>query len=137
MTLKNKKNNNIKTYNLLFVVLLPFLLLLFPHCAKEEKKIEDLSFQELKQKTLSALQNNKYKDAIQPLDTIISQHSERPDISKYKLLLANSYFETGNLPAAHQMYEHFTQFYPSDKKTEYAMHQAIRSKFYQTLLEEQ
>ena len=48
-------------------------------------------------------------------------------------MLAESYFNTGDLPSAYQMYEHFKDFYPSDKKAEYAFYKSIKSKFYQTL----
>lgn len=109
------------------------LLMLLPNCAKEEKATEDLTFNELKERTLSALKEKNYKDAIQPLETILSQHNEKKELSKYKLMLADSYFHTGNLPSAYQMYSNFKEFYPADKEAEYATYQAIKSDFYQTL----
>ncbi len=129
------KIHNFKIVNsrVVNLFLLTFLLLLLPQCAKEEKKTETLTFKELKKETLSALKDNNHKDAIKPLEALIAEHSEKQDIGKYKLLLADSYFNTGNLPSAYQMYDHFTDFYPSDKHAEYATYQALRTKFYQTL----
>ncbi|MFH1461459.1 MAG: outer membrane protein assembly factor BamD [bacterium] len=120
-------------FNNLKLLLIALLLIVLPQCAKEDKKPQDLTFNELKQQTLSALKENKHKNAIKPLEALVAQHSERQDLGKYKLLLADSYFNTGELVSAYQMYEHFTDFYPSDKNSEYAAYQAIKSKFYQTL----
>ncbi|MBU4269687.1 outer membrane protein assembly factor BamD [Candidatus Dependentiae bacterium] len=127
------KINNFNLIKLSKITLLVLMLITTPHCAKEEKKTEDLSFDELKQKTLASLKEKKYKEALQPLEVMVAQHAEKDDLSEYKLMLADSYFNTGNLPSAFQMYEHFKDFYPSDKQAEYAYYQAIKSKFYQTL----
>lgn len=126
---KSKVNNS----NIVKLFLLTFLLFLLPQCAKKEIKTENLAFNELKKEILSALKENQHKNAIKPLETMVAQHSEKQDIGKYKLLLADSYFNTGDLPSAYQMYDHFTDFYPSDKHAEYATYQALRTKFYQTL----
>ncbi len=129
------KNSNSRILNSRTVSLLSLtlLLLLLPQCAKEEVKTENLTFNELKKETLSALKESQHKNAIKPLEAMVAQHSEKQEIGKYKLLLADSYFNTGDLPSAYQMYDHFTDFYPSDKHAEYATYQALRTKFYQTL----
>jgi outer membrane protein assembly factor BamD len=119
--------------NYIKLILLTLSIFLLPQCAKNEKNVEDLTFNELKQETLSALKQNKHKEAIQPLEVIVASHSERQDLGRYKLLLADSYFNSGELPSAFQMYLNFIDFYPSDKNAEYAEYQAIKSKFYQTL----
>ncbi|KKP24187.1 MAG: Outer membrane assembly lipoprotein YfiO [candidate division TM6 bacterium GW2011_GWF2_28_16] len=124
---------NKKNLKFLRLILASLILFLAPQCAKEEKKVDDLSFEELKQKTLSALKEKKYQEAIKPLEVLVAQHSEKKDLSKYKLMLAESYFNTGDLPSAYQMYANYKEFYPSDKKAEYAYFQSIKSKFYQTL----
>jgi outer membrane protein assembly factor BamD len=112
---------------------LAILIVLLPNCGKQEKKTEDMSFDELKQKTLSALERQKNDMAIDCLEKLIAEHPDHQNISEYKLLLADQYFNAGNLPSAYQMYEHFTEFYPADEKAEYAYYRSILAKFYQTL----
>ncbi len=115
----------------LFILLLLFL---FPNCGKQEgKRVEEMTFDEIKQKTLSALDRNKNDEAVAYLEKMVAQNPDNQDISTYKLKLADLYFDTGNLPSAYHMYEHFTQFYPSDAKSEYAFYRSILSRFYQTL----
>ena len=126
----NKKNN--QTLSTFF--LLVFSLFLLPSCSKqEEKRTEDLTFDELKQKTLSSLERKKADASIENLEKLISQHPDNQNISEYKLMLADLYFDNGNLPSAYELYKHYTEFYPSDPKAEYASYRSILSKFYQTL----
>ncbi|MBD3231991.1 outer membrane protein assembly factor BamD [Candidatus Dependentiae bacterium] len=123
---------NSKKYFLGFFIF--SIILLLPNCAKQdEKKVEDMNFDEIKQKTLSALEQHKNEHAISYLEKLIAQHPDNKEISKYKLILADLYFEGGNLPSAFELYKHFTEFYPSDPKAEFASYRAILSKFYQTL----
>jgi outer membrane protein assembly factor BamD len=109
------------------------ILLLFTQCAKDDKRPENMSFDELKQKTLTAIEKKKNDDAIEYLEKMVAQNPDNDQISEWKLKLADLYFDSGNLPSAQQMYEHFSQFYPADPKTEYAHYRAVLSKFYQTL----
>ncbi len=127
----NQKNKVAK--NPVFFLSIAFLLLILPQCAKQEKKVEDMSFDELKQKTLSALDQKKNDIAIEALEKLIAQHPDDQNIAEYKLMLADQYFNTGNLPSAYQMYDLFTEFYPADPKAEYAYYRSVLAKFYQTL----
>lgn len=109
-------------------------IVLFFGCSKQEnKKVEDMSFDEIKQKTLSFLEKEKKGLAIEYLEKMIAQNPDHQDISNYKLKLADLYFDTGSLESAYQMYENFIQFYPSDMSAEYAYYRSILSKFYDTL----
>jgi outer membrane assembly lipoprotein YfiO len=92
-----------------------------------------MSFDELKQKTLTAIEKQKNDEAIEYLEKMVAQNPDNEQISEWKLKLADLYFESGNLPSAQQMYERFIQFYPSDSNAEYAHYHSILSKFYQTL----
>ena len=116
-----------------YLFFLTALLFTLPHCAKEDKNIENMSFDELKQKTLSSIEQKQKDLAIECLEKLVAQHPDNENIAEYKLMLADQYFENGNLPSAYQMYDHFTEFYPSDQKAEYANYRSILSKFYQTL----
>ena len=109
------------------------ILLLLPSCGKEEKKTEEMSFDELKQKTLTYLEQKNSEHAIESLEQLVAQFPENQSISEYKLMLADLYFNTGNLASAHQMYDHYKEFYPSDPKVEFAYYRSLLSKFYQTL----
>ncbi|KKQ32732.1 MAG: Outer membrane assembly lipoprotein YfiO [candidate division TM6 bacterium GW2011_GWF2_37_49] len=101
-------------------------------CAKQKSK-ENLTFEELKSNTQTALKKKQYNDAADALECIIARFSDRPDIAKYKLALAQAYFKIGRFPSAYELYNHYNQFYPSDKSAEIAKYRAIKSKFYQTL----
>ncbi len=110
------------------------LIVLLGGCSKQnDKKIEDMSFDEIKKRTLSALDKEKKDLAIEYLEKMVAQNPDNPDISIYKLKLADLYFDTGKLESSYQMYEHFIQFYPSNIKTEYVFYKSILSRFYQTL----
>ncbi|MCF7799794.1 outer membrane protein assembly factor BamD [Candidatus Babeliales bacterium] len=119
--------------NSLNIISLIAVLFLLSSCNKEEKKTEEMSFEELKQKTLSFLEDKKNEPAIENLEKIIAQYPENENISEYKLMLADLYFNTGNLLSASQMYNHYKEFYPSDSKIEFAYYRSVLSKFYQTL----
>lgn len=109
------------------------LLFVLPQCSKKEKEVQDMNFDELKQKTLAALDKQKNELATECLETLIAQNPDNQNIAEYKLMLADLYFNSGNLPSAYQLYEHYKEFYPSDQKAEFASYRAILSKFYQTL----
>lgn len=108
------------------------IALLLTGCAKQKSK-EEMNFDELRQKAFACLEKKRNTDATEYLEHIIAQHPDRPDIAKYKLLLAEVHFKEGNYPSAFELYDHFNQFYPADNRAEYAKYQSIRAKFYQTL----
>lgn len=101
-------------------------------CAKQKNK-EDLTFEELKSNAQASLKKKQYNEAADALECIIARFSDRPDIAKYKLALAQAYFKIGRFPSAYELYNHYNQFYPSDKNAEAAKYKAVVSKFYQTL----
>ncbi|MFC1894618.1 outer membrane protein assembly factor BamD [Candidatus Dependentiae bacterium] len=111
------------------------VLLILCSCSKQEdpKTIENLNFDELKKRTLSSLENKKNDQAIAFLEKIVAEHPDKENIYEYKLMLADCYFDTGNLPSSYELYKHYYEFYPSDSKAEYATYRSILSKFYQTL----
>lgn len=106
--------------------------LLFSGCAKQ-KEAEDMNVDELKQHALTAMNNQRHDAAIEYLDKIIAKHPDHEDIGNFKLLLGDALFKTGDYPAANKLYEHFTQYYPSDAKAEYAKYRSILAQFYHTL----
>jgi outer membrane assembly lipoprotein YfiO len=116
---------------ILYLVIALFPLLICS-CAKQKGK-DELTFEELKHNTKVALQKKQYNDAAEALETIVARFSDRPDIAKYKLALAQAYFKIGRFPSAYELYNHYNQFYPSDKSAECAKYRAIKAKFYQTL----
>ena len=108
------------------------ILLLLTNCAKQENK-EKMELEELKKHAFNALDKKKHEEAIDTLEHVITRYADHPDISKFKLLLADTYFKEGKFPQATKLYGHFVQYYPSDEKAEYAHYKAILSQFYQTL----
>lgn len=117
-----------------FYLLPLFAVLLFlGGCAKHEKKPEDMSFDDLKNKSMALLDKKKDYDAIVYLEQLISQHPENQYIFEYKFILADLYLKVGRLEEAYGLYKHYTELYPSEKKAEEAHYKSILSKFYQTL----
>lgn len=108
------------------------LALFLSSCAKQKTK-DEMSFEELKENAFVALEKKHLEDAAEYLETMISQHAEKPNIATYKILLADTLFRLEKYPAAHELYEHYNQFYPSDEKAEYAKYQSILAQFNQTL----
>ena len=112
---------------------LGFIMLLFlANCAKNKSK-EDMSFEELEKKSVAYLEKKRYDDASEYLEQIIAKFSDRADIHRFKMILADTYFKAGNYPSACQMYDHYNQYYPSDRNAEYSKYQSVLAQFYQTL----
>lgn len=120
-----------KMKNKLFV-LIGFVAVLLTGCAKQKSK-EELSFEELKTNAVVALKNKKYQDAAEMLETMIARFSDRPDIAKYKLALAQIYDKEERFPSSFELYNHYSQFYPGDLRAETAKYRAVTAKFNQTL----
>lgn len=108
------------------------LIFIFVSCAKEKRK-DQMTFEELSTKAVACIEKKKGEDAITYLEQIIAQFPDHPQTSKYKMLLAEAYFNEERYPAAHQLYNHFNQFYPADIQAEYAKYKAIMAMFNQTL----
>lgn len=115
-----------------YILGLVAIVSLLSGCAKEHKK-EDMSFDELKKNAFAYMKTNKHEDAIDYLEHITAQHTDNQQIPQMKLLLAEEYFKNENYPSAAIAYEHFHEFYPSNKHAEYAKYRALLSKYYQTL----
>jgi len=107
------------------------MLLVLAGCAKEKKK-EEMSFDELKGKAFTYLEKKKNDEAIAYFEEILTRFPDNPNIARYKMNLAELYFTTHRYPSAHQMYDHFNQFYPADDKAEYAKYKSILSMFQQS-----
>jgi outer membrane assembly lipoprotein YfiO len=107
-------------------------LMLLGGCSKHKDK-EKMELNELKQHALNAVDKKSYAEATDSLEKIITKYADHQDINKFKLVLADTYFKTGNYAAAGAMFQHFVQYYPSDTKAEYAHYKAVLSKFYETL----
>ena len=130
--LKNlTKNTNSRHVNVLLISL--FAIFLFSGCGKTVKKPEQMTFNELKDKALVAIDKKKNSDAIEHLEQLIAQYPENQDIFEYKFALADLYLKLGRLEEAYNLYKHYTRFYPSETRTEEAHYKSILSKFYQTL----
>lgn len=129
------KKNRLFTYDTrsLKMIFTIGLVSLLASCAKQPKSKDEMSFDELKEKTFVMLEKKDRETAIECLERIIAHHADRPDIAKYKMLLAETYFKDEQYAAAYEMFEHCNQFYPSDLLAEYSKYKSVLSKFYQTL----
>lgn len=119
-------------YITLFAPIILVSLFFLSGCSKQKAK-EDMNFEELKGRTSVFLEKQKYQEAADLLESIIMKNPERPDIHKFKMTLADTYFKLERYPSAFQLYQNYEQLYPSHEKAEYAKYQAVLSKFYQTL----
>ena len=118
---------------MVFLQIMFFSLLFLCGCGKRSKEPEQMSFEELKTKAMTALEGKKSENAIRYLEQLIVQYPENQDIFEYKLILADLYLKIGQLDSAYKLYKNYTKLYPSEVKTEYAHYKSILTKFYQTL----
>lgn len=111
------------------------LLFLTGGCAKkkETKPSPESSFDQLKGQIVFAQEKKKLTLLTQHLEQMIREHSEHSDIPLFKLQLAETYLQAGNLASAYTMFKHFSKMYPAHEKAEYANYKAIVAQFYQTL----
>jgi len=107
-------------------------LLLLASCAKDVKK-EEMPLSELSEKALAALENKKRDVAIEYLEQIIYRFPDHQHIAQYKILLAEQYFKKDRYAEAQELYDHYSQFYPSDTRAEYAKYKSILAMYHQTL----
>ena len=112
----------------------PFLViaLLLTGCAKHKTK-DTMNADELAAKAHGYIKKKKHDDAIQYVGELISRYPDHPKVGKYKILLAELQFKAKNYSAAKELYDNFSEFFPSDKHAEYARYKTILSSFYQTL----
>jgi outer membrane assembly lipoprotein YfiO len=108
------------------------LALALAGCAKEQTK-ETMQADELAKKATSYADKKKYEEACSYLEELIARFPDNPNISNYKIMLAELYFKDEKFEPAQILYDHFNQFYPADKQAEYSKYRSILSKFYQTL----
>ena len=111
--------------------LLIAIALLLPGCGKQQE--QDATKDDLKEKAIALYKKNKVEDASAALETLVAKYPDDPQIHTYKLALADMYFKQSNYPSSFTMYEHYSTYYPAEKKAEYAQYHSILSKFYQTL----
>ena len=115
----------------MYVLALLFALLL-AGCAKDKTK-DTMSADELSKKAHAYIKKNKQESAIPYLVELITRFPENPQVGKYKILLAELNFKESNYTVAKELYDNFSQFYPSDKHAEYAKYKTVLSSFYQML----
>lgn len=106
--------------------------MLFSGCSKQKTK-SDMNFEELRENSGMLLKKQNHAEAAEILEETITRHPDRPDIHKFKIILADVYFKLERYQLAYQMYQNYAQQYPSHTRAEYAKYQAVLSKFYQTL----
>lgn len=121
----------IKKFHSFYALVILFAIIL-SGCAKQKTKTE-MQFEELKTQAITSLKKENLEDAAETLEAILAKNQDRQDIHQYKIILADVYFKLERYPSAYQMYQKYTEYYPSHPKAEYCKYQAILSKFYQTL----
>lgn len=115
-----------------FAALLICMQIFLGGCAKVKEK-RDMTLDELKTKATAHLKKQEYSEASEYLQLIITKFPENPKLGNYKISLANCKFNNGEYEPAYQLYENFHQYYPSDKRAEYAKYKASLCKFNQLL----
>lgn len=131
--IKNIVKKGIAFRDIVFVSSALVLLAGFAGCGKKVQKPEEMAFGELKENALALIEQNKHNNAIEYLEQLVAQYPEHQDIFEYKFMLADLYLKVGRLEEAHSLYNHYTQMYPSEMRTEDAHYKSILSTFYQTL----
>ncbi len=108
------------------------LALLVSGCAKHKTK-DTMNAEELAKKAQAHIKNKKHENAIQYVTELVARYPDHPRAGKYKILLAELQFKAENYSAAKELYDNFSEFFPSDKHAEYARYKTILSSFFQTL----
>ena len=97
------------------------------------------SLSDLKKGVASASASHKVALEKVHLERMIELYPDDQDIGKYKLRLADLYFEEGRkysdndlLQSAYQLYKNFSKLNPSDERAEYASYKSVLSTFYQS-----
>ncbi len=112
---------------------LPILILL-AGCGREQaKRVDELTFNELRDRTLNALETGRKREAVPYLEQLVMQHTDHQHVATYKLMLADLYFKQHRYDESFELYKHFNELYPSDQRAEYASYRTILSKYRQTL----
>ena len=88
---------------------------------------------ELAQTAYNYIEKDRHDNAIPYIAEIVTRFPDNTDIAKYKMLLAELQFKEKNFEEAQQVFENFSQFYPSDQRAEYAKYKTVQSAFRQVL----
>lgn len=100
---------------------------------KEQEVIETTSTSErhkqLSGTILAAVNRHDYETAQRTIQMFFEQYPHDQDISSFKLMLADLFFEEGKYEAAFDGYNAFKEYYPADKRVEYASYKAAHAKF--------
>lgn len=91
-----------------------------------------MSVNELSELAFSSIAKEDTNAAINYLEEILNRFGDHQNIDRYKMLLAELYFKDKSYAAAQEVYEHFNQFYPADKRAEYSKYKSMLSMFHQT-----
>ena len=112
-------------------VVMGLATLMLAQCSKQKTK-QQMAFNELSEKAHALMAKNKHADAITYLEEIMARFPDNAGIADYKLKLADLYVKEDRHASAHDLFEHYNQFYPSDTKAEYAKYQALLAMYEQT-----
>jgi len=122
----------VKRFKLLLNLICLLGVLSLVSCAKKVKNNEDCSFDELKANTASYIDKNRKDLAIDALEKMVENYSDKPEITDYRLKLANLYFEKGEYEPAYTWFKKFYKLNPSDLQADFANYRGILCKFHQT-----
>lgn len=71
--------------------------------------------------------------AIKQLERLVIVMEDIHELKKYRLELADSYFQTGEFEKAGKLYSQYLEYYPGSDQREYVEYKAILCRFYTTL----
>ncbi len=106
-------------------------LVLFASCGKQLRK-EDMPLKELRARATTLLKKGDFEEASEHLQLMVMKFPDDPKINTYKLSLANCKFCNQEYEPAFHLYENFHQYYPNDKRAEFAKYRAAVCKYQQT-----
>jgi len=108
------------------------LLALVSGCSKQKTR-ENMNAKELTAHAIELNKKKKYEDAIAYLEELVRRFPDHANLASHKILLAEMYFKNKQYGASQEVFEHYNQFYPSDKQAEYSKYKSLLSMHYQTL----
>lgn len=119
------------TFTLSFLCMIMFLAIL-GGCSKQKTR-ENMDAKELSENAVELSKKKKYENAIAFLEELVRRFPDHANLASHKILLAEMYFKNKQYAASQEVFEHYNQFYPSDKQAEYSKYKSLLSMHYQTL----
>lgn len=114
-----------------------FCVLLFSTGCVSEKDVSEVGgvVQGMREESYASLSRSfkegLYARAVVELRSFMEQYPDDERRALCQLMLADALYELKEYPEAYERYRHFADFYPADRRAEYALYKGAHAKFAQ------